>query len=92
MRELDIENADGPAAEFWRSLSMTPSSMRSPTKFEDPRSNPFRRKHCGPMEARPAVRPIPAPQTAREMASTAAENINKCRCVILKMAAPMATL
>ena len=38
----------------------------------------------------PAVRPVRAPQTAREMASTSAENINKCRYQMLKMPAAMA--
>jgi len=37
-----------------------------------------------------AGRPVRAPQTAREMASTAAENINKCRYQMLKMPAAMA--
>ena len=37
-----------------------------------------------------AGRPVRAPQTAREMASTAAGNINKCRYQMLKMPAAMA--
>jgi hypothetical protein len=65
--------------------------MRSPTKFEDARSNPFRREHRGPIEACnpgiPAGRPIPAPQTAREMASDSGTDMDRGRCAILKMAA-----
>ena len=30
--------------------------MRSPTKFEDPRSDPFRRKRSGPIEARNSLK------------------------------------
>jgi hypothetical protein len=64
--------------------------MRSPTKFEDARSNPFRRKHCGPIEACNSLKsPLsgPAPQTAPEMASYEGIDMDRGRCAILKMAA-----
>jgi hypothetical protein len=70
---------------------MTPSLMRSPTKFEDRRSNPFQRKHCGPTEARNSLKSPLSGQYRHhrppEMASYGGTDMDRGRWAILKMAA-----
>jgi hypothetical protein len=66
--------------------------MGSPTKFEDPRSNPFRRKHCGPIEARNSLKSslsgqLPAPKTAGDGLLRLGQTWIEADAAILKIAA-----